>query len=96
MPNYPEAEGQQNVVYLVVWTLTGVDGTYSASETGGTGVTYEAGTPYTPYNQLTEEQVLGWVQAAMTPDCLAFYENRIQQSIDNQKNTDIKPLPWGN
>jgi hypothetical protein len=96
LPNYPSAEGQENVVFQVNWTLTGTDGTYTANEKGGTGVTYNAGQPYTPYNQLTQEIVLGWVQSTMPPETLALYEGWIADSIEQQKNQKVTPPPWSN
>jgi hypothetical protein len=96
LPNYPSAEGQENVIFQVNWTLTGTDGQYTASEKGGTGVTYVAGQPYTPYNQLSKEEVLSWVQAIMPAETLALYEGWIADSIEQQKNQVINPLPWGN
>lgn len=94
LPNYPFADGEQNVVFQVNWTLTGTDGTYTASEQGSTGVNYVVGQPYTPYNQLTKEQVLSWVQSAMTSETLALYQKWISDSIQQQKNEEIIPLPW--
>jgi hypothetical protein len=96
LPNYPSAEGQENVVFQVNWTLTGTDGTYTASEKGGTGVTYVAGQPYTPYNQLTQQEVLSWVQSAMSSETLMLYQGWIADDIEQQKNQAISPLPWSN
>jgi hypothetical protein len=95
LPNYPSAEGQENVVFQVNWTLTGTDGTYTANEKGGIGVTYVAGQPYTPYNQLTQEIILGWVQSQMPSETLALYQGWIAESIEQQKSEAISPLPWG-
>jgi hypothetical protein len=96
MANYPAAQGQSNVVFQVNWILTGTDGTYSASEKGGLAVTYVAGEPYTPYAQLTEQQVIGWVTSGINQAALELYQANIASSIENQANPPfvISPLPW--
>jgi hypothetical protein len=94
LPNYPQAEGQTDVVFVVNWTLTGVDGQYTASEQGSVGVTYVAGQPYTPYNQLTEEQVTGWVASSISEETLNIYKESIDRNIAQQKEIQILPLPW--
>ena len=95
LPNYPQAEGQQDVVFQVNWTYIGVDGQYTASEKGAIGVTYVAGQPYTPYNELTEEQVIGWITSSIPENILNIYKDSINRNIQNQKEIQILPLPWG-
>ena len=94
--NYPQAEGETDVVYRVVWNYSGVDGEYLASFSGETDVTYTQGTPFTPYNELTQEQVADWVLDAWIPEQTTEYQVQLDQSINNQKNptTQVLPLPW--
>lgn len=49
---------------------------------------------FTPYDQLTQEQVLGWVWASNVNK--TQIEANIQEQIDNQINPPIVqlPLPW--
>jgi hypothetical protein len=49
---------------------------------------------FTPYADLTQEQVLGWCYANGVDQ--AATEAAIQQNIDNQINPPIvqPPLPW--
>ena len=51
---------------------------------------------YTPYNQLTESQILGWIKE--TPNLVFDMESCVQANIDAQKNPtvspEITPLPW--
>ena len=49
-------------VVNLLWTVTGVDGQYTASIDGNSQFTVQEGT-FTPYSQLTESQVLGWIPA---------------------------------
>lgn len=96
MDCYPEAEGETDVVFTVHWTLTATDGTYTGYVYGSQGVTYEAGSPYTPYADLTESQVIGWVKDAMGEEQVASFEQAVAQQIDNQINPPVvtPALPW--
>jgi len=86
----PQAEGQSDVVYQVHWAYTGVLGSETCGYGGKTTLTYEAGAPFTPYNELTEAQVAGWVMGAWTPEEKAHYEGIIEGQI-----LPKTPLPWG-
>ena len=94
--NYPQAEGETDVVYRVVWNYSGVDGEYLASFSGQTDVTYVQGAPFTAYADLTQDQIAGWVTSAWTPEQTAEYQAALDQSIEAQKNptTQVLPLPW--
>jgi len=93
---YPQAEGQTDVVFTVHWRLTGTDGTYSGTVYSTCGVTYVAGTPYTPYADLTQDQVLGWIWANGVDKDSA--EAAVQTQINNQINPPVvsPQLPWIN
>jgi hypothetical protein len=93
---YPQADGETDVVFTVHWTCAGTDGTYSSSVYNTQAVTYTAGSPYTPYADLTQDQVLGWIWAAGVDK--AATEAAVQQMIDNQINPPVvtPPLPWSN
>ena len=96
MDCYPEAEGETDVVFTVHWTLSGTDGAHTGSVYGTVGVTYEAGTPYTPYADLTQDQVVGWVQAALGEEQVAAYEANVAKQIEDAINPPVAtpPLPW--
>jgi hypothetical protein len=93
---YPQAEGQTDVVFTVHWTCSGTDGTYNGSVYSTCNVTYVAGTPYTPYDQLTQDQVLGWIWSSGVDQASA--EAAVQSQINNQLNPPVvsPPLPWAN
>ena len=96
MDAYPEEDGEQDVVFNVHWTLTGTDGTYTGSVYGSQGVSIDPDAPFTPYDQLTEAQVIGWVQAAMGEEQVASYEANVAQQIEDQIDPPVvtPPLPW--
>lgn len=96
MTCYPTYASQTDVVFNVGWRYIGTDGTYIAYEYSTVNVTYEAGSPFTPYNQLTQDQVVGWVESAIGPAGMAQIQTNIAASIANQINPPITqpPLPW--
>lgn len=99
MACYPQAEGQTDVVFTIYWRLNGVnDGTPAVWGTvyNSTPVTYVAGTPFTPYAQLTQPQVIGWVQEALGPEQVAAYEANVAKQVADQINPPVinPPLPW--
>lgn len=96
MDAYPEYEGEADVVFIVHWTLTGTDGTYSGSVYGSTGVSLDEGATFTPYADLTEAQVIGWVQTALGAEQVAAYEANVAQQIADQIDPPVvtPPLPW--
>jgi hypothetical protein len=99
MTAYPTYESQTDVVFQVAWTCTGSNGAtppVTASIYNTVNVTYKAGEPFTPYDQLTQAQVVGWVQEALTPEGVAATEAALDTMIANQVNPPVVslPLPW--
>ncbi len=84
-------------VVNVLWTLTGVDGQYTASIGGNSQFTVQEGT-FTPYSQLTQAQVIGWVQDSLGPDGVANFEANVQGQINSMITPPVSPqntpLPW--
>lgn len=96
MDCYSQSEGETDVVFTVHWNCSGVDGEYNGYVYSTQAVTYTAGAPYTPYANLTQDQVLGWIWVAGV-DKVAT-EEAVQKIIDNQINPPVvtPPLPWSN
>lgn len=94
MDCYPEKDGLTDVVFTCHWTLNGVDGEYNGYIYGSCGVTLDPESPYTPYADLTQEQVLGWIWASGVDKDAS--EANVQAQIDNQINPTVvtPPLPW--
>jgi hypothetical protein len=94
MDAYPEYEGEPDVVFTVHWTLIGTDGTYSGSSYGSVGITLTEGSTFTPYADLTLDQVLGWVWTnGVDKDAT---EAAVAAQIEAQINPTVvtPPLPW--
>ncbi len=90
LPNEP------NTIIQTDWTKTGID------EHGNEGV-FSGATPFNPadidpnnfvpYDQLTEEIVLGWIQAVVVGSYEEHVNAQIQKQIDDKKVKE-EPLPW--
>lgn len=95
MPAYSQIDGQSDVVFEVNWKCQAQDGAYGATSAGTVPVTYTAGTPFTPYADLTQEQVWGWVNPQIDRPAI---EANLQALIDAQKTPTVvtPPLPWSN
>lgn len=93
---YPTAEGQTDVAFQAAWTITGTDGTFFASAYSTVPLTYVAGSPYTPYADITSDMAVGWVKGALGADTVAAYEASMDSQIEAQINPTqvVLPLPW--
>jgi hypothetical protein len=93
---YPESEGQTNVVFTAHWTAYGDDGTFTGCSYGTASLTYVAGTPYTPFADLTLEQTVAWVKSALGEDQVISIESSIANQIESLHNPVVisPPLPW--
>ena len=89
-----ERELSDGGVIVAHWRATDVDGDYSASSYGTCGFTYDASaSDFTPYDDLTESQVLGWCWAnGVDQDAI---EASLAAKIESDKNpTQANGVPW--
>jgi FKBP-type peptidyl-prolyl cis-trans isomerase 2 len=78
-------------VVTVHYTVNAVDGDYTTSTYGTVGYTQGEGS-YVPYADLTEAQVVGWVQESLGKDEV---EASLAAQIEAQKNpVSESGLPW--
>jgi hypothetical protein len=77
-------------VVTVHYTVNAVDGEFTASTYGTVGYTEEGA--FTPYSQLTEAVVVGWVQDSLGQETV---EEALAAQIEAQKNpVSESGLPW--
>jgi hypothetical protein len=83
-----------DVVVTANWNCLGSDGTYSATSAGCIEFAPPSGSGFTPYEDLTQEQVLGWCYANGVDQ--AAIEANVTAQIENQINPPViaPPLPW--
>lgn len=91
---YAQIDGETDVVFTINWTLFGNEGTLFSSLPASTSVPYTAGQPFTPYADLTQEQVLAWIDEYTAPDMMQSYYKIIADNIEQQKIVVTPPLPW--
>ena len=92
----PQAPEGADYVVTAHWNLSGTDGTYSGSVYSTCSFPVVQGESFTPYADLTQDQVLGWCWANGVDKDSA--EAAVAQQIQNQINPPIvsPPLPWSN
>ena len=90
-----EINGFPEVVLTVGWNLEGTDGTYTSNIYNTASLTPpQAGDPdFTPYADLTQDQVLGWVWESVDKTAA---EEAVTQQVANLANPPVvqPPLPW--
>lgn len=93
---YPQADGYQDVVFGVAYTVSASEDDYTASQS------YQIPMPppeanFTPYNELTQDQVVSWIQGQLGPIGVAAAQDQLAQMIAEQQNPSVvtPPLPWG-
>lgn len=90
--------GFNDVVVIVQWLYTGTEGGYSATIGGSCNYGVNPHQPFTPFNELTEQEVIRWVTSSISPQQLTNLQSNIQQKIEQQKNPpplpEPQPLPW--
>jgi hypothetical protein len=86
-----EHQISDGLVTIAYWRCTAVEGNYSASNYGTVG--FERGDTFIEYENLTEDEVLGWVKTKLEN---AFeIEAGLQSHIDALKNpVSATGLPW--
>jgi len=82
-----------DVVITADWRCNGTNGTYNGTCYGSASFAAPSG-DFTPYEDLTQDQVLGWCFASGV-DKTAIEAN-VTAQIENQINPPVitPPLPW--
>lgn len=89
----------EGIVCQASWNVYGVDGDnneFTGSLNGATAFKLDPDAPFTPYNELTEAQILEWVWASMGEEGKAAAEADVDAQIAYAKEQVQTPaLPWG-
>lgn len=80
-------------VVNVLWTVTGVDGSNTASIGGNSQFTVQEGT-FIPYASLTEATVIGWIPAEQIASAQQCVQGQIDSMINPPVSPAAQPLPW--
>ena len=92
---YTLQQPDPDYVVNVLWTVTGVDGQYTAEIGGNTQFdSSQAPENFIPYDQLTPQIVTGWIP----PEQIASAQACVQGQLDSMANPPVSPaltpLPW--
>ena len=93
----PQVGSMTDYVVTAHWLINSTDGIHNASAYGSVNFKEEINKPnYTPFDQLTSDEVIGWVKSALGDEKLAKIETSIAVQIDEQINPPIVTpnLPW--
>ena len=87
---YPTDENYADVVYNVHWIVTGTsdqldpqDNPYTATSIGTQTLNTSDITDFIPFEDLTNEEVVAWTQAAMGEEQVTQIEANIEAQIEN-------------
>ena len=87
----PQVDGYTDFAWQVSWACSATDGTKTI--TNGSGMAFspeQQSESYTPYDQLTEAQVVDWVKQELGPDLVA----KTEAALVNMLTAQVAPLPW--
>jgi hypothetical protein len=107
----PQEDGKNDVVVTAHWTVTATssegkaiidyDGNdsitpYTSQVYGTQSFTFNPTKSFTPFADLTQDQVVGWVQAGMGIDAVTALQENLDKQIADQINPPIisPALPW--
>ena len=96
MEAYPIKDSVPLYVFRVYWNYEGKDSVYSTAMQGSTDVPTSDPQSAIPYADLTEEQVMGWVQQYTPSWQFEEYTYKITEWITAQYTPEVvnPPLPW--
>ena len=89
---YTEAVAtESDYVVIANYEVVGVDGEYTASLSNIARFSTESVSPFTPYDNLTNDIVIGWIQQELGVDGVSNLQACIQGQIDSQINPPVTP-----
>jgi len=75
-----------NVIYIIHWSYLATDDSVepiTVNLSGAMGVEYKEGDPFIPYNDLTKDVVVGWLENNLDVDALKL---NLDKQIEIKKN----------
>jgi len=92
---YTLQQPDPDYVVNALWEVTGVDGSYTGSIGGNTQFSSADQTgPVTPYADLTEAIVIGWIPESQIGSAQACVQGQIDSMITPPVSPELTPLPW--
>ena len=92
---YTLQQPDPNYVVNALWEVTGVDGANTASIGGNTQFnSADQEGAITPYADLTEAIVIGWIPESAIASAQACVQGQINSMITPPVSPTSQPLPW--
>lgn len=89
-------DGLTNVIETVNWTLAASDGKYAASCYGSVNLDAPSPASFTPYENVTQDQVMEWTLEKLGDAQIASFKDSLTSQIQAQKKPPggNLPPPW--
>jgi hypothetical protein len=91
-------DGNTDYVVIASYNVTGVDGAYTSSLSNTAQFSTASVSPFIPYEDLTNDIVIGWIKQELGENGIISIEACIQGQINSQINPPVSPqvtpLPW--
>ena len=88
-----QMDGRDDVVYAVYWRVDADQDTGRTTMYGSVEIPYQNNLPYTPYADLTETQILGWVHDIYGPDAISTIESSLAIDVRDGIDPSIEVSP---
>ena len=98
----PDSEGHSDIVSSIDWLLTASDGEDPPHEAAWGGIahmTWTEGDDWIPYEDLTEADIVSWIENDIEEDKLASMKSQLNEQVEEKANptevfADTGALPW--
>lgn len=92
----PEHEGKTDVVSVIHWRRTARNNNQASEIYGAQNIAFNADDSFTPYKNLTETQVIKWLESALGSETCAAQIVALDKQIDTQTTPIVTTpeLPW--
>jgi hypothetical protein len=93
---YPNVDGKENVIFNVQYSVQATDGINTFTIENSQKLELDLSKNFTPFDQTTEEQVLGWVKTALGNDSINQIKINLDEIVAKLANPPIinPTLPW--
>lgn len=86
----------KDFISLVQWSVSAKENDKIITEIVSFGYKYEDTINYTPFNELTEQIVMGWVKDRLGENGIKHFENLVLNKLNSLELliTEEKQFPW--
>jgi hypothetical protein len=82
-------------VYTIHWTVSLEEQGESAGAYGSIGLGGAEASSYTPFDEITKDQAIGWVKETLGDEQVASIEAALEEQIQQKLNpTSAAGVPW--